>query len=162
MSIFSENNNNYEKIMFDFAGAALRKARVRGEFEILSYDNRRIMVSAGQDPNKREFAIRMWTYNNYNIIYSVFEYIDGSKSGTSLVSDAEYILPPFQELEYEAERIWSRIYDLAHLIDNNEILMNHFEKYFPDYMDEADTPGAALCYLGQYRYLKEGMGKPLI
>jgi hypothetical protein len=104
----------------------------------------------------------MWTYNNYNIIYSVFEYIDGSKSGTSLVSDAEYILPPFQELEYEAERIWSRIYDLAHLIDNNEILMNHFEKYFPDYMDEADTPGAALCYLGQYRYLKEGMGKPLI
>jgi hypothetical protein len=120
------------------------------------------MVSAGQDPNKREFAIRMWTYNNYNIIYSVFEYIDGSKSGTSLVSDAEYILPPFQELEYEAERIWSRIYDLAHLTDNNEILMNHFEKYFPDYMDEADTPGAALCYLGQYRYLKEGMGKPLI
>ena len=109
MSIFSENNNNYEKIMFDFAEAALRKARVRGEFEILSYDNRRIMVSAGQDPNKREFAIRMWTYNNYNIIYSVFEYIDGSKSGTSLVSDAEYILPPFQELEYEAERIWSRI-----------------------------------------------------
>lgn len=161
MSIFSKNYKNYDEFMYDFAAAALRKARVKGEFEILSYDLKRVIISAGEDPNKRSFCIRIWSSNNYNFCYSVFEHLNGESSGTSIVSNAEYILPAFQELENAADRIWDKIYHLASLVASDNTLMEHFEKYFPDDMDLGDLPGAVLHYLGQYRYLKEEMGKPL-
>ena len=161
MSIFSDRYKNYDEFMYDFAAAALQKAKVREEFEILSYDIKRVIVATGADPDRRNFCIRIWSSNNYNFRYSVFEYIDGANHGTEILPATDYILPAFEALEDEADRIWNRIYNLANQIEGDSILMDHFEKYFPEDMDLGDLPGAVLHYLGQRRYLLQKMGTPL-